>query len=218
MIIFISPILIQLRFSFNSDCINKMVDIALVLDLSETSMYNQEDKHASLMNFAKSIIDNADIPNMMFALITFTHDVFVEFHLNEYSTAQEMKNKIDLIPVRYGGTNTGAAINKLYTTVFQNMYGDRNDAPNVAVIITDGQSNNNTQTVQEAAIAKNMGIHIVTIGVGMTDMTELYQIASAPPTGNVFISSDFNQLFSIIDVIEDKFKEECTGMYIIIVI
>ena len=62
--------------------------------------------------------------------------------------------------------------------VFHDINGDCSVSPNVAVIITDGQSNNNTQTVQEAAIAKNMGIHIVTIGVGMTDMTNF---ASAPP-------------------------------------
>jgi collagen type XII alpha len=148
---------------------------------------------------------------MKFSVVTFTHEVFVEFLLHEYSSAQDLKNRIDLIPIRSGGTNTGAAIESLYTVVFNAAYGDRAGAPNVAVIVTDGKSNDNAQTIQQAAIAKNMGIHIITVGVGMTDMTELHDIASSPSTENVFPSTDFNHLFSVIDVIENKFKEECTG-------
>lgn len=59
----------------------------------------------------KNVIDDSDIPNIRFALITFTHEVFVEFLLYDHSTAQEMKNKTGLIPVRYYGTNSGAEIN-----------------------------------------------------------------------------------------------------------
>ena len=49
----------------------------------------------------------------------------------------------------------------------QKEHGDRSNAPNVAVLITDGPSNKDSwQTVPAAEAARNAGINIFVIGVG----------------------------------------------------
>ena len=42
--------------------------------------------------------------------------------------------------------------------------GDRPDVPNVVVLLTDGNSNQPSDTYSETVLAKNDGIHMVTVG------------------------------------------------------
>jgi collagen type VI alpha len=55
--------------------------------------------------------------------------------------------------------------------------GDRPDAKNVVVVITDGRSNNHTATVTEANKLRNEGAEIVVLGVGNAVNSELVDIA-----------------------------------------
>ena len=63
----------------------------------------------------------------------------------------------------------------------QTEHGDRSNAPNVAVLITDGPSNRNSwQTVPNAESARNAGINIFVIGVGWeVDSFEMKGIAGS---------------------------------------
>lgn len=53
-----------------------------------------------------------------------------------------------MLDLRYQGgrTNTGAAIKYMRNTMFTSGNGDRPDAPNVAIVITDGGSNTPDKT------------------------------------------------------------------------
>ncbi|WAR25836.1 CO6A4-like protein [Mya arenaria] len=194
-------------------CINFEFDIAIVVDNSE-SVHDGEDDMQYLMNFVSGIITDSDVDsgNVKFSLSVFTHDIFNEFYLNSYTTRSEMLNHIQLLATRQGGTNTGGAIQNLNDIVFTSSFGDRFGAPNIAVIITDGKSNNNTYTVQQAAIAKANGIHIIAVGIGIDDQSELHQMASEPTAQNVFNVQQFSQLLTIKSLIEDLFITECTGI------
>jgi len=152
-----------------------------------------------------------DTGNVRFALSVYTHEVFNDFLLKTYSLKQNMLSHVSMLPLRQGGTNTGEAIANLNSVVFQAGNGDRPEAPNVAVIITDGRSNNNTYTVQQANIAKSLGIHMIAVGVGLIDTSELHQIASDPTDVNVFNVAHFNGLFSIEGYIRGLFVQNCTG-------
>lgn len=192
-----------------------MVDVALVADSSE-SVFDAPNNVDILFDFISDIIEDSDVDtgNVRFALSVFTHDIYNHFFLNTFTTRAEMIAAIEASPIRQGGTNTGGALENVHSQIFLSVRGDRMGAQNIAVIITDGKSNNYTYTVEQAALAKAAGIHIITIGIAMTDVSELYQIASDPVTENVFNVNDFNGLYSIEGVIEQKFIEECTGMSI----
>lgn len=99
-----------------------------------------------------------------------------------------------------GSTNTAAALTTLRTDVFTSGRGDRSNSPNIAVVVTDGASNDPAATLREAALARAQGITLLAVGVGpWVDPLELSAIASQPTDRNVFYSTQFSSLDSITD-------------------
>lgn len=79
--------------------------------------------------------------------------------------------------------------------MFSAVNGDRENVPNLAMLITDGVSNvNSLKTIPEAESARAQGIHIYSIGIGLADTSELNKIASVPPSENSFTIQDFDEL------------------------
>ena len=78
------------------------------------------------------------------------------------------------------------------------------------VIITDGVSNiQHFSTIPEAEMAKEAGIHIFTIGVGLgKKIDELHAMASLPAKKNSFAVDTFADLRS---VVEKLVQNMCEG-------
>jgi len=83
---------------------------------------------------------------------------------------------------RGGETNTQAALRLVHSTVFTSGHGDRQGAPNVVVIATDGRSNVRAdRTVTEAMTARQRGAELFVVGVGNdVNTNEINDIASTP--------------------------------------
>ena len=191
-----------------------MVDIAIIVDASE-SVYDVPGNIDLLLNFVKDIIIDSPVDSgeVRFALTLYNHAVYDYFYLNTHSTVAQMLADITStsLPVA-GGTATGLALENLHSQVFVESMGDRTNAPNIAIVITDGQSSDNTLTLTHATILKQQDVHVIAIGIGSNmDTTELNQIASDPSYENVFNVEDFTGLLTIESLIEQKFIEDCTG-------
>jgi len=94
------------------------------------------------------------------------------------------------LPFLGGETNTAAALNLLCTAVFQSSAGDRPSAPNVAVLVTNGESTLNADRVSaEAAACRDAGVVLVVVAADRTlaDSGELRSIVSPPTERNYFI-------------------------------
>ena len=103
------------------------------------------------------------------------------------------------LPYTGGTTNTAEALRVLRTEMFVAERGDRPDAINIAVVVTDGKSNNRKRTLEEAVATRKAGIHIVVIGVGSSiEEEELRGIATDPDDDNVFIVKDFYALTKVL--------------------
>ena len=78
----------------------------------------------------------------------------------------------------------------------QAEHGDRSNAPNVAVLITDGPSNKDSwQTVPNAESARNASITIFVIGAGRgVDPVEMEGIAGSKD--RMTYVSDFDEMLS----------------------
>ena len=65
--------------------------------------------------------------------------------------------------VRYHGskTNTAAALRYVRETMFTARNGDRANAKNVVLLVTDGSSDNGRETIKEARAARDANIHIL---------------------------------------------------------
>ena len=190
--------------------------MAIIADVSE-SITTTPNKIFYLLDFIKHVISSSSVDSgdVRFALSLYSDQVYNYFYLNTYTTIAQMIADINTTPLpNHGGTDTGGALEHLHNQVFQASHGDRNTAPNIVIVITDGKSTDNAHTVQQANMLKNQGVHIIVVGVGsLIDTVELHQMASDPTFENVFNVYDFNDLFTIQTVIENKFVQECKGKH-----
>ena len=150
-----------------------------------------------MKNFVNELLRNADISNdrARVGILTYSTVVKVEFQLNSHRTNTDVENAVNNIKYTYGSTNTADAIATMRSEMFTAATGDRPDVANVGVIITDGVSNiNSRRTLPEAENARNAGIHIYAVGIGLVDTKELDGMASKPIEENRFTVQSFDEL------------------------
>ncbi len=183
-----------------------MEDIIFLVDSSGSI---QRNNWQSVLNFMKRIVQDYTIGpnNVRVGVAIFGNDVQPMFHLNRYSRKSDILTAIDRIPYLDQSTNTPAAIRYMRTTMFSPQNGDRPNAPNIAIIITDGVPRIPTDlyeaqrlTLQEANLARSQGINMFTIGVG-PELTRdfLAQIADPPTNTHVFQVDQYRQLENILN-------------------
>ena len=91
---------------------------------------------------------------------------YLQFYLSNFTTTQSLESAIRNISYCNENTNTTGGLRLTRTEVFNTANGDREDVPNVIVLLTDGnptrEKNNLSAEVQRI---KNLDIRIVGIGV-----------------------------------------------------
>jgi len=95
-------------------------------------------------------------------------------------------------------TDTSSALRIMRTVIFSPNNGDRPEVNNVGIIITDGQSDDNQATVQEARAVKAAGIRM--FAIGLTDQiqaSELKAIASQPLSEHYFNRTSINMVQTV---------------------
>lgn len=98
--------------------------------------------------------------------------------------------------------------------MFTGGNGDRSSVPNVAIVLTDGGSDDKDSTVSEALLAKTSGIHIITLGVGKwIDEFELMSIASHPWQSHLWGVDNFRDLDDFVDDTRDAI---CNSEYTVV--
>ena len=147
--------------------------------------------HSGMLEQAQ--IDNGDL---RVAAMSFSTEISVHFYLNQYSSKQHVMEAIRMIPYIPGSTNTADGLMTLTNEMFSQVNGDRKHVPNLAIVITDGISNlNSDRTIPEAMRAKSRGIHVFTVGIGLTGATkEIDAISTYPPEQNRFLVRTFDEL------------------------
>ena len=187
------------------------MDLSITADISE-SVHDVPANIDNLMQFIKDLISDNDVDsgNVQVSLTLFHHNVFNEFFFNTYNSTSQILRHIDYnVHITWGATNTGDALKNLYHEVFKHHNGDRHDAVDVAMIITDGRSNDNAYTVEQATKVHDHGIHTIAVGIGLSDLSELRQIASSDE--DMFYVDTFQQLGSARHAIEKLFVDKCSG-------
>ena len=155
-----------------------------------------------MKDFVADFLFIADIDggNVRVGVIIYSTEDHLEFNMNTYNTKVNVLTAIENIPYRYGSTNTADALLTMRSEMFTAGNGDRAGVPNVAIVITDGVSNiNSRRTIPEAEQARAEGIHIYSIGIGLTDTQELDGIASRPVEENRYSVQEFSELRTLRD-------------------
>ncbi|ELU16324.1 hypothetical protein CAPTEDRAFT_192434 [Capitella teleta] len=196
------------------------VDLVMVLDVSGSI---GESAFNLAIQFVLSIIDDFDIDGgrIQLGLVLFGDQEYLEFHLNTYSSKADLRDAVLRSFYHRGTTNTEAALRYLTQSMFTSQNGDRDNVPNVAVIFTDGGSNNQQDTLlvccknfkmgmskldslQAAYDAKTSGVHLITVALGnWVDQEELKRIASFPHSKNKIDVENYDSLPLIRQVLVD---------------
>jgi Mg-chelatase subunit ChlD len=194
----------------SADChAGAAADIVFVLDSSGSV---GQANYQKMLQFVKSMASNFPIGSdkVRIGVETFSSRPYTEFNLNKNLDHASVATAIDHISYKSGGTNTGTALKDMYTKMFTAPNGDRPGVPNIAIVVTDGRSNNRPSTLAEAAKAKALGIEVFSVGVGAgVDVSELNAIASDPDAGHVMTVTDFSKLQQIQSAFAAK---TCAGM------
>ncbi|GAB1610761.1 hypothetical protein Ahia01_001362600, partial [Argonauta hians] len=168
-------------------------DIVFLIDSSASvSAINFQ----KMLIFIKDLLYGADIESdVRVGLLTYNGEVSIRFHLNRYTTRDSLEDAILRVPYDAGSTNTAGALRVMRTEMFVREKGDRLDVPNIAVVLTDGVSNINSNLTRiEAKTAHRDGIQIYAIGIGLVDTRELNGIASRPLPKYRLTVEEFDEL------------------------
>ena len=188
------------------------IDLIFVLDASGSigsSNFNL------VQNFVSNVVRNSDIGSdkTRVGVVLFSSSASVQFNLNTHLTKPSLLQAVANIPYTTGGTNTAEGID-LSIQQFSTAFGARprsSGIPRIAIVVTDGQSNNPSETIAAAERAHLANILSYAVGVGNNiDLTELNAIASAPQSQFVRLLTAFDssELRSLQETLNN---EACTG-------
>lgn len=152
-----------------------------------------------IREFLLTLVDSLDVgpDKVQIGLVQYSNSPRTEFYLNKYESKQEIQNYIAKLPYMGGGTQTGSGLDFLLKTHFKPEAGSRGKkgVPQIAVIITDGQSQDNVEPYAQEL--KQQGITLYAIGIKDADMEQLKEIATKPHDQHIYSVSDFTALQGI---------------------
>ena len=191
-----------------TDPCNPVMDLVFVIDSSGSIEFAAEGNWNRLLAFVNKIVDKLTISSSatQVGVVRYSDDVVNSFFLNTHNSKTAVMQAISNIPYDGHNTNTAGGIRAMRAVQFTATHRDRSGVPNVAIVITDGESTVKPEnTVPEAEAAHNAGITIYSIGVtAKVKRDEVRDISSPPHTEdqNYFLSENFEDgLNNIVDKI-----------------
>lgn len=173
-----------------TDCRGANVaDIVFIVDESGSI---GPDNFQLMRTFLGSIVSGLNISQsrVRVGIVTYSDDSTLQATLSTLKTKADILQFIKFLPYRGGGTNTGAALNFTREQIFKTSR--RKDVQKVAVVITDGESQD---SVSEAAVLlRRAGVTVYAVGIQDANETQLVQIASYPSSSHVFNVKSFTEL------------------------
>lgn len=152
-----------------------------------------------IRDFLYTLVNSFDVSpdKVQIGLVQYSNSSHTEFYFNSFETKQKILDHITNLPYRGGGTRTGLGLNFLLRQHFVKEAGSRvkDGVPQIAVVITDGQSQDNVET--HAQNLKHQGIILYAIGIKDADMEQLKEIATEPHDQHIYSVSDFIALQGI---------------------
>ena len=163
-----------------SECNIAGIDLVFVLDSSGSI---GSTNFRTIRNFVNTFVNTLEIgpTRSQVGVIRYSGSAQVLFNLNTYSDRTSLMSAVSNIRYTRGGTDTADA---LYLLAIQGFVGARplsEGVPRVAIVVTDGMSNNPAETVIAAqALRQNELITTYAVGIGGANITELNAIATKP--------------------------------------
>nr|ALA16012.1 collagen-like protein-4 [Mytilus coruscus] len=145
--------------------INTKADVLFILDTSGSiGQSNFTIMKNTAANIAGQFMIGKD--NTQVGVDVFSHTVKTEIKLRQWNWLPLLRYYIKNIPYGSGGTKTYAALEHARKSSFTKPNGDRPDAQNIALVMTDGGSDNKDFTCAAAQKMRDDGILVFAIPIG----------------------------------------------------
>ncbi|XP_014348118.1 collagen alpha-1(XXI) chain-like [Latimeria chalumnae] len=141
------------------------------------------------------------------AVIQYSDAPRLEIPFGQYWTNQELISAIKNIKYLGGNTQTGRAIKFGTEEVFPTSQRANTAKNRIAIVITDGKSQDFVIDPSEAARAQNIILFAVGVGSEITE-SELIAIANKPSSTYVLFAEDYTTIEKIREAMQQKLCEE----------
>lgn len=139
-------------------------------------------------------------------VVQYSDNPIVEIPLGKHYSIRDLIKAMESIEYMGGNTNTGTAISYATDRLFGLSERGPSGVSRIAVVLTDGKSQDEVSRAAEAARKK--GVILFAIGVGSaTEEAQLRDIANKPFSKYVFSVEDYKAISRIIQVIRQKLCE-----------
>lgn len=200
-------------------CFATKIDLVFVIDSSGSirdanpadGLY---DNWQLILDYVIAIVDTIVVgeDKARIGLVSYSTFATNEFFLDTYKTRYEVKEAIRNVAYIGSFTNTSGAIRTMRKEQFRRRHGDRSNAENIAIIITDGASTIEADSViDEARKARKDDVTIYSIGItDAVNVEEVKKMSSQPQRRdqNYFLTPDFESFSGL------KIKLDCDGKLI----
>ena len=167
--------------SYNTECV-VMADIVFVLDSSGSITETDQTNWDKMLKFIKDVVTifSSTGGDMRFALVSFSDNATVEFYLD--TRRENILTEINNIKYLKGRTNIADGLQTVRQEIFKSQRGDRINAPNIIILITDGIPNERIDdTTPQAVLLKKTGAYLLIVGVtDAVDDNRLKDLATQP--------------------------------------
>ncbi|RUS89035.1 hypothetical protein EGW08_003206, partial [Elysia chlorotica] len=159
------------------------LDLVFLFHTSDRVDGQAWDRYKLFMNdvVAKADIDSGDV---RVGAVFYNYQSAWSFPLSQYRSASEVAGAIDRLPLQPDRNANLALGMSLVQRMFTPSGGDRPDAPNAVIVLTDSDANVNVQDIQSEAetLRTQSRARIYTAGVGLRGSSQLSSVASSPST------------------------------------
>uniref|UniRef100_A0A673LQP4 Collagen alpha-1(XII) chain n=1 Tax=Sinocyclocheilus rhinocerous TaxID=307959 RepID=A0A673LQP4_9TELE len=204
------PILGQITSKCTPDILNCSVSaIADLVFLVDGSWSVGRENFKFIRSFIGAMAGAFDIgeDKTRVAVVQYSSDTRTEFNLNQYYMRPDVLRAIKNLPYKGGNTMTGDAMDYLVKNTFTAATGARKGFPKVAMIITDGKSQDPVGEYAERL--RNIGVEIFVLGIKGADEDELKEIASTPHSKHIYNVPNFDM---INQVQKELITQVCSGV------
>ena len=186
---------------------NSTIDVVFVIDASGSiNTANFALIKEFTANFTTELIN--DSPESRVGVILFATNAQIAFNLQAHIGLNALLSAINGLTHSRGGTNTAEALRLLKSSAQDGRLRLRNSSKKIAIVITDGKSNDGSATSQAAAELHSSNIFdVYAVGIVGADKTELETIASNNKSDFFTNSDGLQQLKDTI------LRQICSGKY-----
>lgn len=168
-----------------------MADIVFIV--TEATSVGNTNYHL-IRKFLHSVVGSLDIgPNRVrVGIVTYGDKATAQIYLDTFTAQDDILQFVETMSYNGGDRNTGAALKFTRENLFVNQRGRRKGVQQVAMVITDGPSQDNVS--EEATALRRAGVTVYAVGIANASESELLEMVSHPPDRHVFNVESFSKL------------------------